>query len=304
MRLLIADKIDSSALSLLKQNQKIESDCQFEISPEKLLATIINYQGLIIRSRTKVTKEVLEKGKNLKFIGRIGSGVDNIDTVYCKRKKIVVINAPEANSQAVAEMTIGFMLMLMRRLGEAADSMKKGLWLKKELKGGELSGKTIGIIGFGQIGQKVAKLATAFGCKILYKGKSKKNSSFEDIFQNSDIITLHIPLVPQTRGLIGEKFLKMMKREAYIINTSRGEIVDEDYLYNLLSQYLIKGAALDVFWQEPLPANSRWRKLENVILTPHIAASTAEALQKASLSIVEDIIRFNKGEKLIGLYLG
>lgn len=303
MRLLIADKIDESALSLL-QSQDIEADCQFDISSEQLLAKIVNYQGLIVRSRTKVTKEILEKGINLKIIGRVGSGVDNIDTICCKKKNIVIVNSPEANSQAVAEMTIGFMLMLIRRLGQATDSMKGGLWLKKELKGEELCGKTIGVIGFGYIGRKVAKLASAFGCKVLYTSKSKKNSSFENIFQEADLITIHIPLVSQTRGLIGEKFLKMMKRDAYIINTSRGEIIDEDFLYFQLSQNLIKGAALDVFWQEPLSTESRWRKLDNVLLTPHIAASTREAMQKASIAIAEDIIRFNKGEPPPSQYLG
>ncbi len=303
MRLLIADKIDESALSFLKSKQNIEIDYQFDISPEQILASIENYQGLIVRSRTKVTKEVLEKGINLKIIGRVGNGVDNIDSIYCKRKNIVVVNAPEANSQAVAEMTIGFMLMLLRRLGEATDSMKRGLWLKKELKGEELSGKTIGVIGYGHIGKKVSKMLAAFGCKILYKGKSEKNSSFENIFQKADLITIHIPLNAQTRGLIGEKFLKLMKPEANLINTSRGEIVDEDYLYKMLLQKQIKGAALDVFWMEPLPADSKWRKLENVLLTPHIAASTGEALQKASISVAEDIIRFIKGDKITGQYL-
>ncbi len=303
MRLLVADKIDESALSIL-QKRTIKTDCQFDISPEQLLVKIENYQGLIVRSRTKVTKEILEKGINLAIIGRVGSGVDNIDTDCCKKRNIVVINSPEANSQAVAEMTIGFMLMLIRRMGVATDSMKRGLWLKKELKGGELFGKTIGVVGYGHIGQKVAKLADAFGCKVLYKGKSKKNSSFENIFREADLITIHIPLVSQTRGLIGEKFLKLMKRDAYIINTSRGEIIDEDFLYLMLSQNLIKGAALDVFWQEPLPAGSRWRKLENVLLTPHIAASTKEALQKASMEVAEDIIRFNNDEKLISQFLG
>jgi D-3-phosphoglycerate dehydrogenase len=296
MKILICDKISESAISLLKENN-IDFDYQPEISPEELLKAIPIYQALVVRSRTKVTRDIVLAGKNLKVIGRVGTGVDNIDVVTAKPRKILVVNAPDANSQAVAEMTIGFILSLLRKIPQAVSSMKNGLWLKKELSGTELSGKTVGIVGYGHIGKKIESLAQAFGMHPLIFSRSSKTATLEELFAKSDIITLHISLTPETKKLVNENLLSLMKPTAYIINTSRGEIIDEEALYNVLKDKKIAGAALDIYALEPLPIDSKWRKLDNVILTPHIGGATKEALERASKTVVEDMIKVIQGKR-------
>lgn len=290
MKILICDKINQSATNLLKDN-KIEFDYLPEISAEELLKVIASYHALVVRSRTKVTKEIILAGKNLKIIGRVGTGVDNIDVVATKENKVLVVNAPDANSQAVVELTIGLVLSLLRKIPQAVDSMKNGLWLKKELSGTELSGKTVGIVGYGHIGKKIELLARAFGARPLIFSRSFKTATEEELFQTGDIVTLHLALTPQTKGSINKNLLSLMKPTAYLINTSRGEIIDEEALYNALKDKKIAGAALDVYSQEPLPIDSKWRKLDNVILTPHIGAATKEALTRASITVIRDIIK-------------
>jgi len=278
-RVLIADKIDEKILTSLKQ-ESIFFNYQPEINSKDLLKIISLYQGLIVRSRTKVTEEVIKAGKNLQVIGRVGSGLDNIDVVSAKKHKIKIVNASDSNTNAVAELTIALILSLLRNLSKAHTSMSQGLWLKKELIGLELSGKTVGIIGYGHIGKKVAKLVRSFGAQIYFYSRSKKNTSLKNLFQKSDIISLHLPLTSQTEKLVNKKFLSLMKPTSFLINSGRGEVIDEKDLYDFLVTKKIAGAALDVFWQEPLPPNSPWRKMPNVILTPHIGASTNEALKK------------------------
>ncbi|OGG27073.1 hypothetical protein A2960_02940 [Candidatus Gottesmanbacteria bacterium RIFCSPLOWO2_01_FULL_39_12b] len=295
MKILISDKIDENALSYLKE-QKIDVDYLPEITPEELLKSISTYDALILRSRTRVTKEVIESGINLKVIARAGTGLDNIDIKAAEQKNIKVINTPSANVTAVAELTLGLMISLFRKLGLAYTSMKEGLWLKKDLKGSELNGKTIGIIGFGRIGKKVSELLSVFGVEILIYDLQNSTCSLEELFTRSDLITIHVALTPVTRGFINKKLLSLMKPSAFLINISRGEVVDEENLYEALVNKRIAGCALDVFWQEPLSADSRFRKLDNVILTPHIGAATHEALKKASQSVAEDVVRALKGE--------
>jgi len=296
MKILISDKITESALSLLKDSQ-IDFDYQPEVSFAELTASIPLYDALIVRSRTKVVKEIIDRGKNLKIIGRVGSGVDNIDTEAAQNKHIIVVNAPDANSEAVAELTIGLMLSLLRKLNRAFSSMKEGLWLKKELGGSELCGKTVGIVGYGHIGKKVARLVSAFGANVLVYSRSHQTCTKEELFKQSDIITFHLALNNETKGFINKELITLMKPTAFIINASRGEILDEETLYQMLAEKKIAGAALDVFWQEPLPVESRWRKLDNVILTPHIGASTKEALVRASITVLHDVINVLKGGK-------
>lgn len=296
MKILISDKITESALSLLKDS-KIDFDYQPEISPAELTAAIPLYNVLIVRSRTKVVKEIIDRGKNLKIIGRVGSGVDNIDMEEARKRKIVVVNAPAANAQAVAELTLGLMLTLLRKLNRAFSSMKEGLWLKKELGGSELCGKIVGIVGFGHIGKKVARLVSAFGADVLAYSRSHQTCTKEELFSQSDIITFHLALNDKTKGFIDKELISLMKPTAFLINASRGEIIDEEALYQMLAEKKIAGAALDVFGQEPLPADSRFRKLDNVIATPHIGASTKEALVRASMTVINDVIKVLKGEK-------
>lgn len=297
MKVLISDKINEKALSLFKQNG-IDYDYQPEITPDDLLKIIPNYQALIVRSRTKVSKEIIFAGKNLKIIGRVGSGVDNIDAETCKKKKIAVVNAPDANSQAVAELTIGLMISLLRNIPRADCSMKKGLWLKKELKGTELLGKTVGIVGYGHVGKRIEKLVKAFGAKVLFFSRRRKNCTLKQLFQNADIISLHVALTPKTKGMVEAKLLGILKPTAFLINTSRGDVIEEKALTVALSEKKIAGAALDVYSEEPLSINSPLRKLENVILTPHIGASTKEALSRATKVVIEDVIRVLKGKKV------
>lgn len=292
---LIADSIHKSGVEYLKSLGLSVTE-RTEISPDELLSSISQYDALIVRSRTKVTGEIIRTGSNLKVIARAGSGVDNIDCKEAGKHSIVVVNAPDANAQSVVELTVGFMLSLLRHIPEADRSMKECLWRKKELGGSELSGKTVGIIGYGHIGKKLEEFIQAFGAKILIFSRSHKTASLETIFTSSDIISVHIALTPETQGLLSAQLFALMKPTAYFINTSRAEVVDEEALFTILSQGKIAGCALDVFWQEPLPADSRWRKLDCVLLSPHLGASTIEALRRASKTVAEDVVRVLKGE--------
>jgi len=290
INILIADKIDKSVIDQIK-NSKFFFDYKPEITPEELLKTISNYEALVVRSRTKVTKEVIDLGHNLKIIGRVGSGLDNIDLVEIQKRKIKVINSPESNSEAVTELAIGLILSLLRKLSSSYSSMSQGLWLKRDFKGQELGGKKVGVIGFGHVGKSVAKILTAFGAKVDYYSRTQKTNSLKYIFKHSDIITVHLPLNNATKNLINNDLLSLMKPTSFFINTSRGGVVEEKSLFKLLQEKKIAGAALDVFWQEPLPPVSSWRKLPNVILTPHIGASTNEALEKGTKTVIDEIIK-------------
>ncbi|MEK7597107.1 MAG: NAD(P)-dependent oxidoreductase [Patescibacteria group bacterium] len=288
--ILIADKIDKSVINQIK-NLKFSFNYQPEITPQELIKIISNYEGLVVRSRTKVTQEVIDRGHNLKVIARVGSGLDNIDTTEAKKRKIIIINSPDSNSEAVAELTLGLILSLLRKLPLAYLSMNQGLWIKKELKGEEIEGKKVGVVGYGHIAKKVVKLLTAFGAKVDYYSRTKKTNSLKYIFKHSDIISVHLPLNNITKNLVNNNLLSLMKPTSFFINTSRGGVVEEKALLKILQERKIAGAALDVFWQEPLPPASPWRKLPNVILTPHIAASTSEALKKGTKTVIDEVIK-------------
>lgn len=288
--ILIADKIDKSVVDRIS-NPKFSFNYQPEITPQELIKIIPEYQGLIVRSRTKVTAEIIDKGHVLKIIGRVGSGLDNIDINEAKKRKIVVINSPDSNSKSVMELTLGLILSLLRKLSFSYLSMTQGLWLKRDFKGQELEDKKVGVIGFGHVGKSVTKILTAFGAKVDYYSRSKKTNSLKYIFKHSDIITVHLPLNNATKNLINNDLLSLMKPTSFFVNTSRGGVVEEKALFKLLQEKKIAGAALDVFWQEPLPPTSPWRKLSNVILTPHIGASTNEALEKGTKTVIDEIIK-------------
>jgi D-3-phosphoglycerate dehydrogenase len=289
-KILIADKVDKSVIDRIKSSKFI-FDYEPEITPQELSKTISNYEALVVRSRTKVTKEVIDLGHNLKIIGRVGSGLDNIDLIETQKRKIKVINSPESNSEAVTELTIGLILSLLRKLSLAYPSMKDGLWIKKNLKGEEIEGKRIGVIGYGHIGKRITKILTAFGAKVEYYSRSKKTNSLKYIFKHCDIITVHLPLNINTKNLINNDLLSLMKPTSFFVNTSRGGVVEEKSLFKIIEGKKIAGVALDVFWQEPLPPDSPWRKLPNVILTPHIAASTSEALEKGTKTVIDEVIK-------------
>jgi D-3-phosphoglycerate dehydrogenase len=291
MRILVSDKISDKAVEILKSSG-FDVTYDPEITPEALLSAISGYSALIVRSRTKVTPEIIDAGKNLKIIGRVGTGIDNIDKKTASQKNIIIVNAPDANSIAVAELTIGLMLSMLRKLYKADESMRKGDWIKKELTGFELNGKTVGIVGYGHIGKRVESLVQAFGAKTLVYSRHYKTAELNDLFSKCDLITLHVGLNDETRGMIGKSLLEAMKPTAYVFNLSRALVVDLDAFYEVLSQKKIAGAALDVFDVEPLPPDSKWRKLPNVFLTPHIGASTKEAVTRASRVVAEDVIKF------------
>ncbi|MEM2192183.1 MAG: hydroxyacid dehydrogenase [Candidatus Hadarchaeales archaeon] len=296
VKILVSDKIHEDGINLLKEIGEVE--VAIGLQPEELVEKIRNFDVLVVRSATKVTREVIEAGKNLKIIARAGVGLDNIDVDAAKERGITVINAPEAPTVAVAELTIGLMLSFARKIPRADAGMKEGKWEKGELMGSELRGKTLGIVGTGRIGKAVAQRARAFEMTLLLydvmkdedfaKAVGGKYVSLEELLKNSDFITIHVPLLPQTRHMIGEREFEMMKPTAVIINTSRGEVIVEDALVKALKNGRIAGACLDVFEKEP-PEGSELLTLPNVVLTPHIGASTKEAQREAALIIAKKI---------------
>ena len=300
MKILVSDPISEDGLALLKQS-KVEFQYRPDISPQDLLASIGSYDALIVRSRTKVTKEVLDHASKLRVIGRAGVGVDNIDSVAAKAKGVNVLNTPDALTNAVAEFTIGIMIDLSRKIVKADVGMKDGKWDKSKIHGVELKGRTYGTIGIGRIGQRVSEIAYAFGMKImanevipvpeqLVSRLGIKVVTQEEVFRNSDFVDLHVPLTPETQNLVNYEKIKMMKQTSFLINTSRGKVVNEADLLKALKEKVIAGAALDVFEVEP-PTQMELLKHENMIATPHIAGQTAESQTKAGTQIVEQVLR-------------
>ncbi|MFP3132906.1 MAG: D-2-hydroxyacid dehydrogenase [Nitrososphaeria archaeon] len=299
MKVLVCDPIDEEGIKMLKEKGFVV-DYKPNITAQELKNVVANYDALLVRSRTKVTKEIIEAGKNLKAIGRAGVGLDNIDLEAANAKGIKVVNAPESLTQSVVELVIGFMVALSRYMCKADKTMKEGKWLKTEFLGHELKGKTLGIVGFGRIGKGVAKVAQALGMKILVYDVisvdqktlmeyDAKQVSLEEVLKESDYVTIHVPGGPQTYHLIDLSKLKLMKPTAFIINTSRGNVIKEEDLVYALKNKLIAGAALDVFEVEP-PVNKELLSLENVILTPHIGGETAEAQRLAATLTVSRLI--------------
>lgn len=270
-----------------------------EPSPEELLEMIPHFDALIVRSRTKVTRDVMERGKNLKVIGRAGVGVDNIDLEAASERGIKVVNAPTGSTISVAELALAHMLCLSRHLSKADSTMKDGKWEKKSLKGVELYGKTLGLVGSGRIGGEVVKRARAFGMRcISYDPYLPKNVAEEiglelveldTVLTESDYISIHAALTDETRHILGKDALSKMKPTAYLINCARGGIVDEDALVDALSEGKLAGAALDVFECEP-PGECRLLELDNLVsFTPHIGASTQDAQIRVAVTIAEQV---------------
>lgn len=295
MKILICDPIHHEAIDYLKKSA-VDVIYLPEITPDQLIKKIAGFEALVVRGRTKITSEVIQQGINLKIIGRVGTGVDNIDIDEAKRKNILIINAPGANAQAVAELTLGLMLSLLRKIPKADYSIKKGEWAKKELKGEELHGKKVGIIGFGNIGRRVARAVEAFGASVLTHNRDNDENNLNILLKESDIVSIHCVLTEETKSMINADRLSLMKKSAYLINCARAEIIDEEALYTALETNQIKGAALDVFWDEPLPKNSPWLNLDNVILSPHIGGQTIEASQSASIIIAENLVKYFLGK--------
>jgi D-3-phosphoglycerate dehydrogenase len=308
MKVLVTDGIEKEALVKLQSSHQVDA---IEMSPEDLLKNIEKYDALIVRGKTKVTAQVIEKGKNLKVVGRAGVGVDNVDIAAATKRKIAVVNAPTGSTVSVAELAIGHMLSLARKLPTADKSIKSGKWEKKAFMGTELNGKTLGLLGSGRIGTEVAKRAQAFGMKTiafdpyLPPAIAKQNKidlvNKGSLFAESDFLSIHTALTPETKGMVGPQEFASMKKTAFLINCARGEVVQEKALAEALKSGKIAGAALDVFENEP-PTGSPLLSLENVFMTPHIGASTHEAQLRAGMTIVEQVdmvLRGNKPEFIV-----
>jgi len=284
-KVLISDAMDDIAEKILLSNN-IEVDVITNFTPDELNQNINSYDGLIVRSATKVNKEVIENAKNLKVVGRAGAGVDNIDIKAAEQKNIIVMNTPGGNTNATAEHTLALLLSLSRKISKADITTHKGEWAKKSLKGNEIKGKTIGIIGFGNVGKRFAQMCNALGLKVLIYSKTFDaiRNEFPDyiscdlnkILKEADIISFHCKPNPDGSSIICAKEINIMKKNVLIINTARGNLVSEIDLKDAIKNNTIGGVALDVFEEEPAKNNILFG-LENVLLTPHIAASTAEA---------------------------
>ena len=276
----------SNVAQKIFEKNKISVDVKTGLPEEKIIKIIPEYDGLIVRSATKVTKNIILAAEKLKVIGRAGAGVDNIDVITAKEKKMIIMNTPGGNSNATAEHTFALIMSLLRKIPFANESTHKGQWEKKNIKGTELSKKTLGIVGFGNVGVRLSNLVKGFDMNILVNSKSlesrKKNyphvqnAGFEELINNSDIISFHCKAAKDGKPLITKKHYKKMKPTTYIINAARGNIVDEKDLNDALNENLIAGAALDVYSKEPTKENILFNN-PKVILTPHIAASTSEA---------------------------
>jgi phosphoglycerate dehydrogenase-like enzyme len=301
LRILVSDALEDVGIQLLQS--KFDVDVRPDITADELQQVIGNYHGLIVRSRTKVTAHMIGAAKNLKVIGRAGAGLDNIDVTAARNAAIEVLNCPNANSIAVAEHTLALLLSLVRHVSEADRTMKAGKWDKKRFQGLGLTGRTLGIIGFGRIGREVAKRAAAFGMHIvvnqprltaefaLEQGVQARAMPLPELLETADVITLHVPMRPENVNLIGAKELARMKPFAYLINTARGGIVDEQALIEALDAGRIAGAGVDVFVEEPT-TNNPLALHPKVVATPHIAASTDEAQSNAARDIAQQIIDF------------
>ncbi|HZC50619.1 MAG TPA: hydroxyacid dehydrogenase [Nitrososphaeraceae archaeon] len=301
---LICDSINQTGIDILKK-AGMKVDYKPNILTDELLTIVKDYQVILVRSRTKITREVIQAASNAKIIARAGVGLDNIEVTAAEDKGIRVINAPEAAINAVSELTVGNMISLARSIPLADSEMKRGKWIKKNLTGTELSGKYLGIVGVGNIGRNVGRIAKALRMNLIgydpypidrdyIKEVGLIVTDLNTLVQSADFITCHVPLLEETKHLFNAELISNMKSTAYIINASRGGVIDETALYNALCNGSIAGAALDVFEIEP-PLNNPLIGLSNVICTPHIGAQTKEAQELTSIVIAEKIIQIIRG---------
>jgi len=301
---LICDQVSSTLKDILEKNG-LKVTYEPEITPEQIAEKIGTFEVVVVRSRTKMTRELVEKADKCQIIARVGVGLDNIDQEAAKEKNIKVINAVEGAITAVAELVIGLMLSMAREIPRADREIRNGNWIKKELMGSELKGKYLGIVGLGNIGKRLGRLARALNMNIIgydvvpiddefSKEVGLMKADLDTLLSSADYVSLHVPLLDSTHHMINAEKLKMMKNTAYIVNTSRGGVIDEEALYNSLKEGNIAGAALDVFETEPATGN-KLTTLHNFIATPHMGAQTKEAQLLAANIIAEKIIQILRG---------
>jgi len=301
---LICDQVNPILKEVLEKNG-LKVTYEPEITPEQIAEKIGSFQVVVVRSRTKMTRELIAKADKCKIIARVGIGLDNIDQEAAKEKNIRVINAVEGAITAVAELVIGLMISMAREIPRADREIRNGNWIKKELMGSELKGKYLGIVGLGNIGKRLGRLARALNMNIIgydvvpiddefSKEVGLMKADLDTLLSSADYISFHVPLLDSTRHMINAEKLKMMKNTARIINTSRGGVIDEEALYNSLKDGSLAGAALDVFEAEPATGN-KLTTLPNFIATPHMGAQTKEAQLLAANVIAEKIIQVLRG---------
>ena len=298
-KILVSDPISPEGLKSLTEHKDFEVDVNTELSKTELAETITNYEGLIVRSQTQVTSDIISAAPNLKVIARAGVGVDNIDVDAATKHGVIVINAPDGNTISATEQSMAMILSMARNVPQAHQSLKNGKWDRKIYRGTELYNKTLGVIGAGRIGIGVAKRAQSFGMNILafdpYLSEDKAKelnvtrATVEEIAEQADFVTVHTPLTPKTKGIVDKAFFDKAKPTLQIINVARGGIIDEDALIEALDANQIQGAAIDVFETEPA-TDSPLVAHDKIIVTPHLGASTVEAQEKVAVSVANEIV--------------
>ncbi len=302
IKVLVADDLSKAAVERMT-GADLEVDALTGLPPARLAEIVGAYHGLAVRSATKVTADILARATSLRIVGRAGVGVDNIDVKAATERKVLVINTPSGNAIAAAELAIAYVFALARKIPQATASMKRGEWEKKRLVGIEVTGKTLGVVGFGSVGRLVAERAVGVKMRVIAHDPvlapdavppaGMEFARLDDLLARSDFVTLHLPLLPATRNLFGARTLATMKKGAALINCARGGVVDEGALHEALASGQIGGAALDVFENEPcgpLPLLA----LDNVIASPHLGASTREAQEKVAVELAEVFVDFLK----------
>jgi D-3-phosphoglycerate dehydrogenase len=297
-KIFVADDVSESGLGPLRSSG-FDVEKRPGLAPAELQAALKDCEGLIVRSETKVTADLLDAANSLRVIGRAGVGVDNIDVSAATIRGVVVMNAPDGNTITTAEHTIAMLISLARSIPQASSSLKSGRWDRKKFVGVELQGKTLGVVGLGRIGRVVASRARAMGMMIVAydpfiapeqaRDLEIELAPLDDVYARADFLTVHTPLTPETRGLVDREAISKMKKGARIINCARGGLVDEDALYEAITSGAIAGAALDVFIQEPPAADHKLLQLDQVIVTPHLGASTKEAQEGVAFTVAEQM---------------
>ncbi|HEV8365442.1 MAG TPA: hydroxyacid dehydrogenase [Gemmatimonadaceae bacterium] len=297
--ILVADAIALDALTPLSSDPRFNLTVKTGLKGDELRDAIAGADAVLVRSATKITRDSLSRADRLKVIGRAGVGVDTIDVDAATERRIPVLTAPAGNTVSAAELTMALLLALARRVPAADRSMRAGEWDRKSFNGVELYGKTLGLVGAGRIGGEVAVRARAFGMRVMVfdpflnpdraTALGVETAGLDEILERADVLSVHVPLTDETHGLIGEAQLAKLKPSAFVLNVARGGVVDEDALLKALQNKRLAGAALDVYSTEPLPADHPFRSLPNVVLTPHLGASTAEAQQNVAIEIAEAV---------------
>lgn len=304
MKVLVSDPIANEGVEMMRQ-AGLEVDVNTDLASEELERIIGDYDVIVVRSATQVRKPLIEAARNLKLIVRAGVGLDNVDAEYAQDRGIEVMNTPAASSNGVAELTIGYLLAMARRIPQATASMRAGKWEKKKFSGSEIAGKTLGLVGYGRIGWLVAKKALALEMEVIAydpyvadpRGLEMEFVSLEELLRRADYISLHLPLTDETRNLIGAPQFEMMKDGVCIVNCARGGTINEDALYQAIRAGKVAGAALDVYAEEPARDNKLF-ELDEVIGSPHIGAATVEAQHRVSTEVAERVIEFQGARHL------